>query len=94
MDPDGTRAGITLMKFSVKMPRVSETLDDVVVMEWDVEPGSRIQVGDVLLRVETEKAVVEVPSPVSGQLVRREVSEGDEIKTGTVLAIIDSESAS
>ncbi|MBO4208425.1 biotin attachment protein [Micromonospora echinofusca] len=74
----------------MKMPRVGETVDEVVVMEWEAEVGAEVAAGDVLLRVETDKAVVEVPSPVTGRLVHRAVAEGDEVTTGTVICAIES----
>lgn len=77
------------MRFRVKLPRVGETVDEVVIMEWKAALDSEVAAGDVLFRVETDKAIVEVPSPVSGRLVEQSVSEGDEVATGTVVAIIE-----
>jgi pyruvate/2-oxoglutarate dehydrogenase complex dihydrolipoamide acyltransferase (E2) component len=77
------------MRFTVKMPRVSETMDEVVVLEWEAQVGSDVSAGDILLRVETDKAIAEVPSPVSGRLVELAVSEGDEVTTGTVVGFVE-----
>lgn len=77
------------MRFSVKLPRVGETVDEVVVMEWEAALETEVAVGDVLLRVETDKAIVEVPAPVAGRLVEQSVAEGDEIATGSVVAILE-----
>ncbi len=78
------------MKMTVKMPRAADTVDEVMVSEWVVEPGATIAVGDPLIRVETDKALVEVPSPVAGTLVEQLVSIDDEIATGTPIATIES----
>lgn len=78
------------MKSSVKLPRLGETVDEVVVMEWEAQVGDEVAEGGVLLRVETDKAVVEVPSPVAGRIVEQVVSEGDEITTGDVVAFVES----
>ena len=78
------------MKMTIKMPRAADTADEVMVSEWVVEPGATISVGDPLIRVETDKALVDVPSPVAGTLVEQLVSIEDEIGTGTPIATIES----
>ncbi len=78
------------MKHAVKLPRLGETVDEVVVMEWEAKVGDSLQAGDVLLRVETDKAIVDVPSPVTGRLLAQLVAEGDEVSTGTVIAQLES----
>lgn len=78
------------MKMTIKMPRAADTVDEVMVSEWVVEPGATISVGDPLIRVETDKALVDVPSPVAGTLVEQLVNIEDEIGTGTPIATIES----
>jgi pyruvate/2-oxoglutarate dehydrogenase complex dihydrolipoamide acyltransferase (E2) component len=78
------------MKMTIKMPRAADTVDEVMVSEWVVEPGATISIGDPLIRVETDKALVDVPSPVAGTLVEQLVSIEDEITTGTPIATIES----
>ena len=78
------------MRMTVKMPRAADTVDEVVVAEWIVEPGTTVAAGDPLLRVETDKALVEVPAPVAGTLVEHLVAVDDEIATGTPIAVIES----
>lgn len=77
------------MKTSVKMPRVADTVDEVVISEWLIEVGATVQAGDVLMRVETDKAVVDVPSPVAGVLVAQLVAIDDEVVTGTPIAQLE-----
>lgn len=78
------------MKSTVKLPRVAETVDEVVISEIDVEVGSQVAAGDILMRVETDKALVEVPSPISGVVVELLVSIDDEVGTGTPIVVIES----
>lgn len=78
------------MRMTVKMPRAADTVDEFVVSEWVVEPGATVSAGDPIMRVETDKAVVEVPAPVAGTLVERLVAVDDEISTGTPIAVIES----
>lgn len=78
------------MKSTVKLPRVAETVDEVVISEIDVEVGSQVVAGDILMRVETDKALVEVPSPISGVVAELLVSIDDEVGTGTPIVVIES----
>lgn len=77
------------MKVTVKMPRAADTVDEVVVSEWVVAEGSPVAEGDPILRVETDKALVEVPAPMGGTLVQHLVAIDDEITTGTPIAVIE-----
>lgn len=75
---------------TVKMPRAADTVDEFVVSEWLVEPGAKIDAGDPIMKVETDKALVEIPSPVAGTFVEQLVSIDDEISTGAPIAVIES----
>ena len=48
------------------MPRLGETVDEVVLLEWLVEVGDQVEEGAELAVVETDKVETEVPSPVAG----------------------------
>ena len=78
------------MKMTVKMPRAADTVDEYLVSELGPGPGTSVSVGDCLLRVETDKAVVEVPSPVAGVVAEYLVSVDDEIRTGAPIAVLQS----
>ena len=77
------------MKVTVKMPRAADTVDEVVVSEWVIAEGATVAEGDPILRVETDKALVEVPAPMGGTLVQHLVAIDDEITTGTPIAVIE-----
>jgi pyruvate/2-oxoglutarate dehydrogenase complex dihydrolipoamide acyltransferase (E2) component len=77
------------VRTTVNLPRLGDTVDEVNVVEWAKAPGDQVSVGDVLLRVETEKAVVEVPSPVAGRLTERLAEPDDEVSTGDPIAIVE-----
>jgi len=78
------------MKMTVKMPRAADTVDEFVVSEWLVEPGATVAAGDPIMKVETDKALVEIPSPVAGTFLEQLVSIDDEISTGDPIAVIES----
>ncbi|MCX6437397.1 MAG: biotin/lipoyl-binding protein [Actinobacteria bacterium] len=78
------------MKITIKMPRVGETVDEVYLVAWNKAVGDVIAVGDDLMEVETDKATVQVPSPVAGTLLEIFFKDGDEIKTGDAIAVCES----
>ena len=75
---------------TVTMPRVSETIDEFYVVEWLVDVGAPVAAEQVLLRVETDKAVVEVPSPAAGTLTAQLVAVDAEVRTGEAIATLES----
>ncbi len=77
------------MKATVRMPRVADSTDTVFVEEWLVQVGQQVTEGDGLLAVETDKALVTVPSPLSGTVVELLVDEQVEIKTGTAITVLE-----
>lgn len=74
---------------TIKMPRVGETVDEVYLVSWNKSVGDAVSIGDDLMEVETDKATVQVPSPVAGVLVETFFKDGDEIKTGEAIAICE-----
>lgn len=77
------------MRHVVKLPRVGDTVTDVVVLDWYVTPDSRVAAGEPLLRVETDKVEIDIPAPVSGVLREQLVAEGDEVTVGAVLGVLE-----
>lgn len=73
----------------VPLARLGDTVDEVVIVEWFVEPGATISAGDPLMLVETDKVEVEVAAPIGGTVVECLVDEGDEVATGVILCRID-----
>jgi len=71
------------------MPRVGDTVDSVYLVAWKKAVGDDIAVGEMLLEVETDKATVEVPSPIAGKVVELLFKVDDEIKTGDPIVICD-----
>lgn len=68
------------------LPDLGEGLPDATIVEWFVKVGDTIKLDEPLVSMETAKAVVEVPSPVSGKVLTLAGGEGDVIVTGSVLA--------
>jgi pyruvate/2-oxoglutarate dehydrogenase complex dihydrolipoamide acyltransferase (E2) component len=77
------------MRQTLKLPRLGETAEDAVILEWYRRPGDAVVAGEPLLRVETNKAEVDIPSAVSGTLVDVLVADGDEIGVGVAIAVVE-----
>ncbi|WP_256645737.1 dihydrolipoamide acetyltransferase family protein [Thermomonas paludicola] len=68
------------------LPDLGEGLPDATIVEWYVKVGDIIKLDENLVSMETAKAVVDVPSPVSGKVLKLAGAAGDVIITGAVLA--------
>jgi pyruvate dehydrogenase E2 component (dihydrolipoamide acetyltransferase) len=68
------------------LPDLGEGLPDATIVEWLVAEGATVKLDEPLVSMETAKAVVEVPSPYSGKLVKLHGGAGDVIATGAALA--------
>lgn len=68
-----------------RLPDLGEGLSEAEVLRWHVQIGDRIRVDEPMLAVETAKAVVEVPSPVSGTITALHARPGDRIEIGAPL---------
>ena len=75
-----------MTKKTFNLPDLGEGLPDATIVEWYVKEGDVIKLDDNLVSMETAKAVVDVPSPVSGKVVKLSGAAGDIIVTGHMLA--------
>ncbi len=67
------------------LPDLGEGLPDAEIIKWDVAVGDTIEAGETMVEMSTAKAVVEVPSPFSGTVIKLFGGIGDVIKTGNPL---------
>jgi pyruvate dehydrogenase E2 component (dihydrolipoamide acetyltransferase) len=74
----------------VKLPNIGD-FEDVEVIELLVKPGDRIEIEQALLVLESDKATMEIPSPVAGTLKKLLVGVGDKVSEGKPIALIDTE---
>lgn len=77
------------MRHTVNLPVLGDTTKYGVINSWLVNIGEHVEVDQPLVVVESDKAVVEVPSPFAGTLVELLVELEDEIEIGAPIAIID-----
>lgn len=77
------------MLVRVKLPKLAETSDVVVVEAWLVAVGEQVGADQPLASMETDKVTVEVPSPVAGTVTELLVDDGDEVNTGDPICVIE-----
>jgi pyruvate/2-oxoglutarate dehydrogenase complex dihydrolipoamide acyltransferase (E2) component len=76
-------------KIEFVLPDVGEGLEEGEIVSWLVAPGDTVDRDQPLVEVQTDKALVELPSPVSGQIVSLAFSPGDIVKVGQVLVVLE-----
>lgn len=79
------------MFVDVKTPVLAESIPDATLLEWKKQPGEAVAEGEILIELETDKVVLEVPAPASGVLSEVLKNNGDTAVTDEVLARIDTE---
>ncbi|WP_017609366.1 dihydrolipoamide acetyltransferase family protein [Nocardiopsis xinjiangensis] len=72
----------------IHMPRLSDTMEEGVISSWVKNIGDKVETGDVLLEIETDKAVMEYEAFDEGYLVKQSVSEGDTVPIGEVIGLL------
>lgn len=75
----------------VNMPRLSDTMEEGVVAKWLKQKGDKVEEGDILAEIETDKATMEFESFHSGTLLHIGIEEGETAPVDTLLAIIGEE---
>jgi 2-oxoisovalerate dehydrogenase E2 component (dihydrolipoyl transacylase) len=71
-----------------KLPDVGEGLTEADIVRWHVQPGDRVTVNQVIVEIETAKAVVELPSPFEGVVSELLVTEGTTVDVGTPIVTV------
>jgi pyruvate dehydrogenase E2 component (dihydrolipoamide acetyltransferase) len=78
----------------IKMPRLSDTMEEGAISTWHKKPGDAVAVGDVLVEIETDKAVMEYEAYQAGTLSEILVPEGQNADIGSPIALLDDGSGS
>ena len=76
------------MPHDFKLPDIGEGLTEAEIVRWLVAEGETVEADQPLVEVETDKAVVEIPSPYAGVVLRHGGAEGEVIEVGQVLVVI------
>ncbi len=77
------------MAFEFKLPDIGEGIHEGEIAKWLVAEGDKINEDDVLVEIQNDKAVVEIPSPVDGTVSKIHIEEGEVTTVGTTIVTID-----
>lgn len=80
-----------MSRVSVTVPKIGLTAESVTVERWIKGVGDRVEGGETIAELQTDKAVLDLEAPTTGVLVEIHVVAGAEASIGAVLATIDSE---
>jgi 2-oxoisovalerate dehydrogenase E2 component (dihydrolipoyl transacylase) len=72
-----------------RLPDVGEGLTQADIVAWHVKPGDQVEVNQIIVEIETAKAVVELPSPWDGTVARLLASEGQTVDVGTPIIAVE-----
>ncbi|MEY4415227.1 MAG: 2-oxoglutarate dehydrogenase complex dihydrolipoyllysine-residue succinyltransferase [Pseudomonadota bacterium] len=75
----------------VKVPQLSESVAEATLLQWKKKPGEAVAVDEILIEIETDKVVLEVPAPSAGVLAELVVGDGGTVASDQVIARIDTE---
>ncbi len=79
------------MAIKIEMPKLSDTMEEGVIAKWNISEGDKIEAGDVIAEVETDKATMEVEAFDPGTVLKILVDEGDAVPLGGIMAIVGEE---
>jgi 2-oxoglutarate dehydrogenase E2 component (dihydrolipoamide succinyltransferase) len=80
-----------MAQYELLLPKMGESVAEATVIKWLKQPGDMISLDDTLLEIATDKVDSEVPSPVSGKLIKQLYAEDDVVQVGAVIALIETE---
>jgi 2-oxoglutarate dehydrogenase E2 component (dihydrolipoamide succinyltransferase) len=75
----------------VKVPQLSESVAEATLLNWKKKPGEAVAQDEILIEIETDKVVLEVPAPAAGVMAQLVRNDGDTVASEEVIARIDTE---
>src|SRR4051812_8701945 len=75
----------------VKVPQLSESVAEATLLTWKKKPGEAVAMDEILIEIETDKVVLEVPAPSGGVLAETVVGDGGTVTSDQLIARIDTE---
>jgi 2-oxoglutarate dehydrogenase E2 component (dihydrolipoamide succinyltransferase) len=75
----------------VKVPQLSESVAEATLLQWKKKPGDAVVADEILIEIETDKVVLEVPAPSAGVLGQIVKGDGSTVVSGETIATVDSE---
>src|SRR5213594_5275980 len=71
-----------------KLPDIGEGVHEGEIVKWLVKEGAPIKENDLMVEVMTDKVTVQIPSPVTGNVLRLLAKEGETVKVGTTIILL------
>ncbi|MGA1063436.1 MAG: 2-oxoglutarate dehydrogenase complex dihydrolipoyllysine-residue succinyltransferase [Burkholderiaceae bacterium] len=75
----------------VKVPQLSESVAEATLLQWKKKPGEAVKADEILIEIETDKVVLEVPAPAAGVLTEVLKGDGGTVVSGEVIARVDTD---
>ncbi len=75
----------------VKVPQLSESVAEATLLQWKKQPGEAVAIDEILIEIETDKVVLEVPAPAAGVLAAHVAANGATVVADQVIARIDTD---
>lgn len=82
------------MAEQVLMPKQGNTVESIIIVEWNVNVGDKVAVGDILLSAETDKSTIDVESTAEGVVLARLWEEGDDVPVMEPILVVGEEGES
>ena len=77
----------------VKVPQLSESVSEATLLQWKKPAGTGVAIDEILVEIETDTVVLEVPAPAAGAIVQLLVADGASVVSGQVIAQIETSGA-
>ena len=75
----------------VKVPQLSESVAEATLLTWKKKPGEAVAIDEIIIEVETDKVVLEVPAPAGGVMAQIVCDDGATVVSDQVIARIDTD---
>jgi 2-oxoglutarate dehydrogenase E2 component (dihydrolipoamide succinyltransferase) len=82
-----------MAQYELLLPKMGESVAEATIIKWLKQPGDVIALDDTILEIATDKVDSEVPSPVSGKLIKQLFKEDEVAQVGDVIAIVETGTA-
>lgn len=80
-----------MAQFELLMPKLGESIEEATITKWFVKVGDIVEDDDILLEIATDKVDSEIPSPVSGKIIKILYKQDESVPVQTVIALIDTD---
>ena len=76
------------MAIEIKVPALGESVSEAIISQWLKKEGQTVKQDETIAELETDKVTIEINAPASGVLASIKVTEGTEVKIGTIIGSI------